>query len=163
LTRFPRRRARKALPPNLFPILTGWPFTKNVELPFVSSAFGLAMLQRGAPTRRASETVGSNNPDEIEIKKKKRKNFKDFVLTQMAASVVVRSFRFCPRRPLKNRKDYLTTIRIYFHKDIITRDNITNVSKKLYYLIYEDCCNISWISGGIIEKQISDIFLFPKK
>jgi len=27
-----------------------------------------SLLRRGAPTRRASETVGSNNPDEIGIK-----------------------------------------------------------------------------------------------
>ncbi|MBI3093144.1 MAG: hypothetical protein HYZ02_02840 [Candidatus Levybacteria bacterium] len=54
LTRFPRRRARKALPPDLFLLFTGWPFIENVELQCVSSAFGLAMLRRGAPTRRAS-------------------------------------------------------------------------------------------------------------
>ena len=34
--------------------LIGWPFIENVELHLISSAFGLAMLQRGAPTRRAS-------------------------------------------------------------------------------------------------------------
>jgi len=34
-------------------------------------------MLRDAPTRRASEKVGSNNPDEIGIKKKKRKNFKE--------------------------------------------------------------------------------------
>jgi hypothetical protein len=39
------------------------------------------LLRRGAPIRRASETVGSNNPDEIGIKKKKRKNFKELLLT----------------------------------------------------------------------------------
>ncbi|MBU2577969.1 hypothetical protein KKA69_04015 [Patescibacteria group bacterium] len=97
LTRFPRststslsvKRARKALPPNGFLLLTGWPFTENVELHLISSAFGLAMLQRGAftlslpnvPTRRASETVGSNNPDEIGVKRKNAKILKNFLLT----------------------------------------------------------------------------------
>ncbi len=44
------------------------------------SSAGCARLrrQRGAPTRRASEKVGSNNPDEIGTKKKKAKMLKNF-------------------------------------------------------------------------------------
>jgi len=79
LARFPRRLAWQALPLDGFLLFTGWPFTKNVELQCVSSAFGLACFPRlrsgqagaapppacyrfakhcGQATRRASETVG---------------------------------------------------------------------------------------------------------
>ena len=85
LTRFPRRRARKALPPDLFPILTGWRFMKNVELHLVSSPLRGSLLQRGAPTRRASETVGSNIPLKAE-QKKKRKNFKELFINSNGRS-----------------------------------------------------------------------------
>jgi len=46
LARFPRRLAWQALPLDGFLLFTGWPFTKNVELQCVSSAFGLACFPR---------------------------------------------------------------------------------------------------------------------
>jgi len=46
----------------------------------VSSPLRGSLLQRGAPTRRASEKVGSNNPDEIGTKKKKAKMLKNLLL-----------------------------------------------------------------------------------
>jgi len=45
----------------------------------VSSPLRGSQGLRGAPTRRASEKVGSNNPDEIGTKKEKRKNFKELI------------------------------------------------------------------------------------
>jgi len=47
------------------------------------------LLQRGAPTRRASEAVGPNNPDEIGIKKKKRKNFKELLTNVIVCSTIL--------------------------------------------------------------------------
>ncbi|OGE03122.1 hypothetical protein A3G16_01205 [Candidatus Curtissbacteria bacterium RIFCSPLOWO2_12_FULL_41_16] len=41
--------ARQALPPNGFLLLTGWPFTKNVELHLISSTFGLACSGAAPP------------------------------------------------------------------------------------------------------------------
>jgi len=49
LTHFPRRRARKALPPNLFLLFIGWWFIENVELHLISSAFGLACSSAASP------------------------------------------------------------------------------------------------------------------
>ena len=75
LTRFPRRRptflrvkARKALPPDLLPILTGWPFTKNVELHLISSG---AAPPPAAPPKTAAPT----RPPQP-AQKKKTKKFK---------------------------------------------------------------------------------------
>ncbi|PIR64130.1 MAG: hypothetical protein COU64_00775, partial [Candidatus Pacebacteria bacterium CG10_big_fil_rev_8_21_14_0_10_40_26] len=54
LTRFPRRRARKALPPDLFPLLTGCPFIENVELHLISSS---AAPPPAAPPKLSARTI----------------------------------------------------------------------------------------------------------
>jgi len=79
LTRLPRKRARQALPLcNL--LLTGWPFTKNVELHFVSSAFGLACS--GAAPPPAAPPKLSARKDKIRydfVLKKNAKILKNFL------------------------------------------------------------------------------------
>jgi hypothetical protein len=69
LTRLPRRRARQALPLRDFLLLTGWPFTKNVELQCVSSPLRGSL----APARRPHPPRLRN----CRLVKEKCKNFKE--------------------------------------------------------------------------------------
>ena len=65
LTRLLRRHERQALPPDLFLLFTGCPFTENVERHLISSAFGLACfrLRRGfgGTGRRGAFTLSLPN------------------------------------------------------------------------------------------------------
>ena len=120
LTRFPRGRARKALPLGGFLLLTGWPFTKNVELHLVSSAFGLACFPRlrsgqagaapppAAPPKLSARIRFSNE-------RKNAKILKNFLLAQMAALVVLNLSRLKLSRTAIKKDDLmkLSTITIY--------------------------------------------------
>jgi len=79
------------------------------------------LLRRGAPTRLTSETVGSNNPDKIGIKKEKRKNFKElFINLNGRPGCTQKPFGICPRRPLKSPKvisEYNYNIQILGNKN----------------------------------------------
>ena len=74
----------------------------------------------------------------------------------MAALVVVKPFRICPKRPLKNPKVSLSTITLYkFFKIKTIATNLPKISRKMYnrnkimekYLVYI----LAGLLGGIVR------------
>jgi hypothetical protein len=86
LTRLPRRRARQALPLRGFLLLTGWPFTKNVELQCLSSAFGLACSGAAPPPAAPPKLSARTIPISSGLIRKNAKILKNFLLNSNGRS-----------------------------------------------------------------------------
>ena len=77
-----------------------------------------SQLQRGAPTRRASEKVGSNSPPKAD--KEKRKNFKELFINSNGRPSCSQILSVLLRRPLKKPEgisDYSFTIQTFQKKN----------------------------------------------
>jgi hypothetical protein len=73
----------------------------------VSSPLRGSLLQRGAPTRRASEKVGStDNLLKRNCLKEKRKNFKELLLNSNGRPGCSQFLAVLPETAIKNRKEY---------------------------------------------------------
>ncbi len=87
-----------------------------------------SLLQRGAPTRRASEKVGSNIP--LKVEKEKRKNFKELLLNSNGRPGCSQFLAVLPETAIKKSQgitDYNFTIHI-FQKENNSHTGYINLS-----------------------------------